>query len=418
LASGIHVILVGLGSAGDVHPNVGIGRELRRRGHRVTLVAASVFRELAADAGLEFFGLGKDEDHEAVIRNPDLWNPMKAFPLVVNFLMVPFMAPVYEFIARNYVPGRTVVAAPGTAFGARMAQEKLGVPLATMHLQPSLLRSSLDPGTYMIPDIVAPMPVWLRKIYYRIVDKLMIDRLLAPGVNAFRTSQGLPPVQRFFNGWLHSPRLVMGLFPDWFAPRPADWPANFHHAGFPLFDESEVRKPLPDLDAFLAEGDPPYVFTAGSVNMHAQQFFRVATEVCVASRRRGILIARFAEQIPAALPPTVRHFEYVPFSRVLPRAAAFVHHGGIGTAAQSFAAGVPQLVMPLAHDQFDNAMRVRKLGCGDFVLPKHFTTRAVADKLGELAAGKCAPSCGGFAREIARATPVKTACDLIEGLSR
>jgi len=41
-----------------------------------------------------------------------------------------------------------------------------------------------------------------------------------------------------------------------------------------------------------------------------------------------------------------------------------VHHGGIGTASQAFAAGIPQLITPFAHDQFDNAARVESLGCG------------------------------------------------------
>jgi len=284
-------------------------------------------------------------------------------------------------------------------------------------LQPSLLRSSLDPGTYMIPDIVAPMPVWLRRIYYRVVDRLMIDRLLAPGTNAFRASLGLPPVRRFFDGWLHSPQLVLGLFPEWFAPRPADWPANFHHAGFPLWDESDVRKPMPELDAFLAEGEPPYIFTAGSVNMHAHHFFRVAAEVCVASKRRGILIAKFAEQIPANLPPTVRHFEYVPFSQVLPRAAAFVHHGGIGTTAQSFAAGVPQLVMPLAHDQFDNAMRIRKLGCGEFLLPKAFQSAAVRQQMNQLCTSHAvAAACRKCAEGLRGKSALAATCDMLETL--
>jgi UDP:flavonoid glycosyltransferase YjiC (YdhE family) len=57
------------------------------------------------------------------------------------------------------------------------------------------------------------------------------------------------------------------------------------------------------------------------------------------SGQRGILLTQFPEQLPATLPNGVRHFNYVPFSRVLPCAAAFVHHGGIGTTAQALAAG-------------------------------------------------------------------------------
>ena len=54
---------------------------------------------------------------------------------------------------------------------------------------------------------------------------------------------------------------------------------------------------------------------------------------------------------------------------IFPRCAAVVHHGGIGTVAQALAAGIPQLVVPFAHDQPDNACRVRSLGAGDYIVP-------------------------------------------------
>ena len=415
----MHYIIIGLGSAGDVHPNVGLGVALRKRGHRVTLVAASVFRDLAAQAGLEFFGLGKDEDHYDAIRNPDLWDPMKAFPLVARLLMLPAIQPIYDFIAQNYVAGETVVAAPATAFGARIAQEKLGVPLASVHLQPSMLRSVLDPPTYMLPDILRPLPKWLRQLYFRAVDRFLIDKLLGPETNAFRAKLSLPPVRSFFGAWLHSPQLVIGLFPDWFAPAPADWPVNFHHAGFPLWDESDVRPPSAELQEFLAAGEPPYVFTAGSAMMHGHEFFDEAVGVCVKTGRRGILIAKYAEQIPPSLPPAVRHFDYVPFSQVLPRAAAFVHHGGIGTTAQAFAAGVPQVATPLAHDQFDNAMRIRKSGCGDFLLPKQFKRDRAAALLERLRTSpQVRAACEARADALRVAQPIVRACDLLESLAQ
>jgi rhamnosyltransferase subunit B len=414
----LHIILVGLGSAGDVHPNVALGRALVRRGHKVTLVAPSVFRNLAAQTGLEFFGLGTDAAHEEVIRNPDLWDPSKAFPLIAKRLILDFMRPVYEFIAGNYASGYTVVAAPGTAFGARIANEKLGVPLATVHLQPSILRSAINPATYMIPDITAPLPVWLRKLYFRAVDHFVIDRLLAPETNAFRKELQLPPVRNLFAGWIHSPQMVIGLFPEWFGPNAPDWPANFHHAGFPLWDERDVRPALPQLEAFLAAGSPPYVFTAGSAMMHAHDFFRTAAEVCRASSRRGVFIARYSEQIPSALPAGVKHFEYVAFSQILPRAAAFVHHGGIGTAAQALAAGVPQLVMPLAHDQFDNAVRLQRLGVADFVLRRNFKPENVGDALSRLAASPdVARACRHYADELAAANPFDVTSQRIESLN-
>ena len=78
-----------------------------------------------------------------------------------------------------------------------------------------------------------------------------------------------------------------------------------------------------------------------------------------------MLITNFPAQLPATLPSGFKAFGYLPFSDVLPRAALLVYHGGIGTLAQAVKAGVPQLVVPSAHDQFDNgshrAARARPL---------------------------------------------------------
>ena len=79
-----------------------------------------------------------------------------------------------------------------------------------------------------------------------------------------------------------------------------------------------------------------------------------------------------------SLPDGVRYFDYVPFSQVLHRSAALVHHGGIGTAAQGLAAGRPQLIMPTTFDQPDNARRLVGLGVARSLRPRAFRGAAVA----------------------------------------
>ena len=136
-----------------------------------------------------------------------------------------------------------------------------------------------------------------------------------------------------------------------------------------------------------AAGEPPIVFTPGSAMYHGQDFFRASVEACKQLNRRGILLTRHAEQIPADLPATIRHFSYAPFSLLLPRAAALVHHGGIGTSAQAMAAGCRQLITPFAHDQFDNADRLRRLGEGiwDFASCLPATSRPFPGRITPLA---------------------------------
>jgi UDP:flavonoid glycosyltransferase YjiC (YdhE family) len=413
----LQAIVVGLGSAGDVHPNVGLALALRKRGHGVILVAGAVFRPLAQRLGLDFFELLTEEEYDAAIRDPDLWHPVRSFSVVARRLILPGLRVVYDIIEKNFKPGRTVVAAPGLAFGARIAQEKLGVPLATVHLQPIMLRSAIQPACFGFPDIVGHLPRSLRKFYFRAADRFFIDPLLAEQTNAFRAEVGLPPVRRLFDRWFHSPQRVIGLFPDWFAPPAPDWPPNVALTGFPLWDERDLRSPSPELEEFLAAGDPPLVFTAGSAMVQAKQFFHVSVEVCRAAGRRGLLLTQFPEQLPAVLPSGVRQFDYVPFSMVLPRCAALIHHGGIGTTAQALAAGLPQLVVPMSHDQPDNAVRIRRLGVGDFVLPGAYTKARVIEKLDRVMSPAVKDNCQRQAADLAGSQSLEQASNLIEALA-
>jgi rhamnosyltransferase subunit B len=372
---------------------------------------------LAQHLGLDFFGLLTEEEYHAALRDPDLWHPTRSFSVVARRLILPAMRVVYGIIEENFKPGRTVVAAPGFAFGARIAHEKLGVPLATVHLQPIMLRSAIRPACFGFPNILAHLPRPLRKLYFRAADRFLLDRLLAEQTNAFRTELGLPPVSRLFDRWFHSPQRVVGLFPEWFAPPMPDWPPNVALTGFPLWDERDLRSPSPELEEFLARGDPPLVFTAGSAMVHAEQFFEVSAETCRLAGRRGLLLTQFPEQLPAALPSGVRQFDYVPFSTVLPRCAALVHHGGIGTTAQAIAAGLPQLVVPMSHDQPDNAVRIRRLGIGDFILPTEYTAVRVLEKLDRLRRPALKDKCQRWAADLAGSRSLEKAAGLIEELA-
>jgi UDP:flavonoid glycosyltransferase YjiC (YdhE family) len=184
-----------------------------------------------------------------------------------------------------------------------------------------------------------------------------------------------------------------------------------------MWDERGVTALPPGLDEFLAGGEPPIAFTPGSAMLFGQSFFAAAADACRRLGRRGLLLTRFAEQIPTDLPPGVIHVPFAPFSQLLPRCAALVHHGGIGTTSQGLAAGVPQLVMPMSHDQPDNAERVKRLGVGDWLSVSAFRGAAVARKLRALiGSADVMARCREVAGRFAGANPIERTCELIEEL--
>jgi rhamnosyltransferase subunit B len=216
-------------------------------------------------------------------------------------------------------------------------------------------------GPLRIPRRV---PLGVRRWLWRRLGAAYIDPVALPSVNAARRAHGMPPVPSLLGHIVSVADLSVLLFPDWFAPDQPDWPSPRYRAGFPLYDTNPGAA-LPDqLSTFLASGERPLAFTPGTGNRQASHYFRCALDAALRLRRRAIFLTAHRDQLPASLPPSVLWQEFVPLRVLLPHVDALVHHGGIGTTAEALCAGVPQLVVPFAHDQFDNAARVEALGAG------------------------------------------------------
>ena len=414
----LDVLLPTIGSAGDVHPVIELGSALKRRGHRATVITNQFFEQQVRDAGLDFAALGTVEEAEAIIADPRLWHPTKSFDCIAERAILPNIVPLYHII-RERRTANTVLAASGLSFGARIAQEKLGVPLASVHLQPAMIRSLVDGGRQGRLPMDASVPRFVKQALFWLVDKLWIDRVLDPPINSFRSSLGLPRVNRILGDYVHSPQLTIGLFAEWFAPVQPDWPPNTHTVGFVLHDDSERQNVSPEVGEFLSGGPPPLVFTPGSAAATLEDFFRESVEACRIGAHRAMLVTNFPEQLPANLPPGVRAFSYVPFSQILPRCSALVYPGGIGTMAQAIKAGIPHLVVPHAHDQPDNAFRVKRLGLGESIYPEKYKAARVAAALRKLLeSSQVRVRCAEYRGRIDSAVALKRACKLIEGLGR
>jgi UDP:flavonoid glycosyltransferase YjiC (YdhE family) len=247
---------------------------------------------------------------------------------------------------------------------------------------------------------------------------LFVLPLVGAELNGLRRELGLPTVQRVFGKFMYQRGLLLGLFPDWFGSPQSDWPANARLVGFPLWDSQDGSELPKDVQDFLSAGSPPIAFSPGSANREAHQFFAAAADACARLGRRGILLTKYAEQLPPNLPPSVRHFGFVPLSRLLPRTAAIVHHGGIGSCAQGFAAGVPQLVRPMSFDQFDNSRRVVRLGVGEEVSVRQFRGATIAAALERLlTSAHVATRCRDYAARCHGPAALNAACDALEDLA-
>jgi rhamnosyltransferase subunit B len=413
----LRILLPAIGSSGDVHPVIGIGRALTTRGHHVTVITNEYFRDQVAENKLSFIPLGTKAEAEALMGDPRLWHPRKGFGSIIEKALLPNVPRLYQIIESQRGPG-LVVAATTLCLGARVAQEKFGIPTATIHLQPSVMRSHFDNGRLGPFNMGPGMPRAVKRALFWIIDRLYSERLVAPGLNAFRSTLGLAPARGIFSTYIHSPQLALGLFPDWFAAPQPDWPANTHLTGFVLQDSGGEPAAQAEAEAFLASGPPPLLVTPGSAALDRTEFFRRTVATCETAGVRAMLVTNHPAQLPRSLPPGIRAFSYLPFSRVLPRCAAIIHHGGIGTLAQAVKAGLPQLIVPNAHDQPDNGQRIERLGLGRMIFPGSYrqarAVRAVAELTGSADIRR---RCLDFAPRVDSAAALERACSLIEGLA-
>lgn len=372
------VLLLTFGTGGDLQPFLVMAAALQARGHRTLLVAPRFHEATVQATGLAYAAFGTHEQAQQVLDDPALWDERKGFGVVWRGLL-PSLNEIHALLVAHAQAGPCSVLChpflvPVVAM-ARAQQPSLRIVCA--YLAPSTLRTVHHPLAVGSLNVPAWVPLAWRRALWRAIDRYSIDPDLLPGLNAARAAQGLPPVASFLPHMEAAPDASVGLFPPWYAHRQPDWPASFVEGQFPLRPVPPGQQLPAELEDFLTAGPAPIAFTPGTGHRHAAGYFESAMAVLRSLGRRGLFITPFGEQVPATLPPQVHWVPHAPFELLLPRLAVLVHHGGIGTTAEAMRAGVPQLVVPFAFDQFDNGQRVQRLNAGR-VLP---AARAIPRRL-------------------------------------
>ncbi|MGH7267288.1 MAG: glycosyltransferase, partial [Candidatus Rokuibacteriota bacterium] len=382
----------------------GLGRALAARGHGVTLALNERFAGDARAAGLGFQPLGSHDEWRAVFEDPRWYDPRQGYSLFTRGALMPAVEPLFAAIETVRPRETLVLVAAIQAFGAQLAHRRLGVPLATVYLQPSTLRWVLPDDELRATPEVSALAVRLRT-----AQRFLGHRFLGDESALMPDGDGIH----------------VGLFPEWFAAPPAAWPATVSFSGFPLYDgdgggggggsgelPEEARR-------FFDAGDPPIVINPGS-NVHwAGGYCRVAAAACRHLGRPAVFLTRYAEQLPPLDAPRARHYAFLPLGPALARAAAMMHHAGISTVGRCLAAGVPQLLSPISYDHPFNAATLEQLGTGIAVPGEWFTEDAVTAALDRLLSD---PSyrrqSARYAAAMAAENRPEAACDAIEALYR
>ena len=365
--------VVTLGSAGDLHPFLAIARELAQRGHEVHLLSQAPYQDQVEREGVRFRAIVSASHHERTLTHPLLWHPIDGFGVLWRHLCVPAIEGTCEALGElvRSDPGPLTVFASPLAAGARFARDRWPekIRLLTGYTAPMGLRDTDDPmflGGWQVPGWL-PTPV--RRSLWRALDRWKLEPMARPTLDRWRRVWHTPPISgSVFGDWLHSPDGGLALYPDWFAAVPQSWQARgVAQSGFPVF-EPRIADPLPnDLLTFLKARDKPVVVYPGSAAGTSGRFLDLVWGACL---QMGVPAVVLAPHLHADLPRAAAAPEHLitvrqaTLSLLLPRCSVFVHHGGIGSAAQGLAHHTPQIVLASAYDQFENGARIAQLSQG------------------------------------------------------
>lgn len=385
----MRVLILTLGSRGDIEPFMALAEGLAADGHAPSLCAPASFEPSIVGRGIDyrrmddgFVELARSLEGQAAFE--DMGQLYGALKTVVRLL--PKADALQDLLLEDAWRAAQAVRPDVIVFhpklpGALDIAEVLDVPAVMASLFPQFVPTAAFP-TLEFPDLP------LGPVYRRMTYRLM---------HAIAARIGMGPVRRLRSrlGWGKRPAVMGPLtdhrghavpvlhgFSPLLCPRPADWPDSAVVTGHWPLAASGAALPPRVLD-FLDAGSPPVYVGFGS--MAGRNPKRTARHVVAALRRvrcRGVLAGGWGGLVPVEPADDLLFIESAPHDVLFPRVAAVVHHGGAGTTHAGLRAGRPSVLCPFFGDQPFWARRVDALGVGPPPLPqRHLDAEGLASAL-------------------------------------
>ena len=370
----MRITLMTIGTTGDVLPYVLLGKELRSRGHRITIAAFSDFEAMVKDAGLLFFPLAGDvKDFISRLMGPGVIGPAVLIQLEKALKDV---APVLLDDIMQAGEGADAIVC--TFFGSTYysVAEKYRIPCIQTQYFPmdsnSLGPMSSAPGLSLGKG-------WYHATYR--IGYLLISILEKRYLTEWRIRNGIstrglrttPDYQ--LSG--HTIPVIYAVSPQ-VLPRDPSWSDHIHISGY-WWNEAEPDAALPeDLAEFISSGPAPVYIGFGSmVSGDMRRTFTCVLRAVHASGVRAVISLGWSNaNLPRHNSSRIFFADYVPHQVLFPHMAAVVHHGGCNTVAAGLRAGKPTLVIPFGGDQPFWGKRVHAIGCGPRPIPRDSMTVA------------------------------------------
>lgn len=379
------VLIMTLGTRGDVQPFIALGRGLLAAGHEVVLAAPHRFADFVAGHGVPFAGvddgpmrlMDDPANAGAVIEGGMRTRLRQARTMPSMFTQV--LHDCWTVASQGAGAGADVLVHNGQIIAGQHVAEALGVPAVLALPIPMYV------PTRQVPWPGVDFPGWLPAAAHRATFLGMkapaamfgrvVDRWREHTLGLPRRRGRHDPLRRPDNG----PTPVLHAFSPIVLPPPPDWPDSVITTGYWVLPPSGGALPG-RVEDFLSAGAPPVFIGFGSMSGRDPE--RTTAVVLEAARRAGTRLVigtgwgGLADSTPG---DDVLVVDEVDYQRLFPRVAAVVHHGGAGTSGAAFAAGCPQVVCPFGVDQPFWARLARQRGVAPAPVPqRHLTASGLA----------------------------------------
>jgi MGT family glycosyltransferase len=401
--------------SGHMNPMTTLGRELVRRGHRVTVVARPDGEAKAVAAGLGFAAIGAAEFPRGAIPTQATtlggMSAGRALRYTVEMMRLAAEVTLRDLpaVVRRDGLDALIIDQVNPAAGTTAEIERL--PYVQVC---NALALNRDPNC---PPAVLPWQ-YQPGILGRLRNGLgnwFLFRVTAPvrdAINAHRVRHGLAPrlgtsVPAYLAEIAQQPTFFD--FPRSVVEPRLHFTGPWHEAG-----GDEVPFPWERLD-----GRPLVYASLGTLQNRLVEMFATIAEAVAPLDVQLVITLGSTDQdvasIVARCPGNPVVVPVAPQLQLLDRAMLSITHAGLNTALESLARGVPMVAMPITNDQPGVARRLEWLGLAEVVLPRQLTAsrlrRAVERVLSDPGYRARARERAG---EIAALHGVRRAADIVE----
>jgi len=378
------ITFIAYGTRGDVQPALALAKALHAKGYAIRILASPNFKGWIESYGLEAAPARVDVQALMQGEGGSDWvehgtDPMKQLQVMKKLIDENGLAMIND--AWQAGQGSDLIISSFTSFSfAGTLAEALKARHIIMFLQPALT------ATYSGAATMSSLVPTRKSVINYLMGKWFIEpmpwRLIGEQLNRFRQQvlKWSPQTYATNSTQLKGVLTLLGYSAQ-VVPPPDDWPPNLHTTGYWFLDEDTGWTPPPELVRFLEAGQKPICIGFGSMaGRDLEAINRLLVEAIIKSDQRAILLSGWAGLGDGPLPANILCLDSAPHGWLFPRMVAVAHHGGAGTTAAGFRAGVPQVLVPHIGDQVFWGQRVEILGVGPKAIPR---PKLTADKLAQ-----------------------------------